>query len=294
LIAPQTNFSITLTQDNNMEWINSPYKNHIEPPAPKVEKVPWTAPPSHLPEPTPLYILRKYTGIFCAPISTASTHKKSIAITLTKNLLYFQHLPDVEIEKMTCKIGKKGKGKADKGKPTVHGKGKVTKKVTTPKKATKTATAAALSEARCTGDNPVAQKKKTITAATTLSEIMATKASASKPMTPKAAALPPPPAVPSISATAGLGADTAAARTPISTPTAPSLATGCLLFIAINGCPQVHVSGSTPEETEKNKELNAVGLLHEENELVTFDVKDGEIRGVRVKGEMYVRVTEVE
>jgi hypothetical protein len=34
--------------------------------------------------------------------------------------------------------------------------------------------------------------------------------------------------------------------------------------------------------------------LHEENELVTFDVKDGEIRGVRVKGEMYVRVTEVE
>jgi hypothetical protein len=52
---------------------------------------------------------------------------------------------------------------------------------------------------------------------------------------------------------------------------------------------KIRISGATPEEKERNKDIQAVGLLQGTNELVFFDVKDGEIRGVRVNGVMYAR-----
>lgn len=255
----------------------------------------WPEPPSHIPDPTPLHVLRKYTGTFCAPLSTDSAHRKSIDITLTRNLLYFQHLPDVD-PKTT--VSDKSKSKAAKGKPTVDSKGKITKKVAPPKKATKTTATAALVEAMANTENTPKQTNKTAAAATTLSEIMATKATAPKPMTPKAVASDPgtstatsapvPPSTPAI-ATAGIGADTTS-MTPTAALSTSSNTTPCMLFLAVNGVPQVRVSGSTPEETAKHKEVQAMGLLYGKNELVAFDVKDGGMGGVRVKGELYVRV----
>jgi hypothetical protein len=263
-----------------------------------------------------------YPCTYCAPNTAESTHRKSIAITRTKNLLYFQQLPNVEFEKPTSKVANKGQSKNGKGRSRVDGQEKVTKIAGTSKKgsvtaATKKATVAAKDAA--TKETAPKQTEKTAAATTTLSGIMATKVTAPKLMTPKATT-PSPSSTPqlfSISATAGLGADTAptpvltlsssataglsadtasstAASTPTATPIALSITAPCLLFLAINGCPQFRISGSTPEETEKNKELNAMGLWHGKNELVTFEVKNGEIRGVRVKGELYGRVGEVE
>lgn len=39
-----------------------------------------------------------------------------------------------------------------------------------------------------------------------------------------------------------------------------------------------------------NKELQGVGRLGPGGGLVSFDVRNGEVRGIRVRGRMYVRV----
>ncbi|KAH7408125.1 hypothetical protein DE146DRAFT_776413 [Phaeosphaeria sp. MPI-PUGE-AT-0046c] len=64
------------------------------------------------------------------------------------------------------------------------------------------------------------------------------------------------------------------------------------VFLNSNGVPQIRISGATKEETEMNEELQGVGRLGSGEELVSFDVRKGEVVGVRVGGELYVRVGE--
>jgi hypothetical protein len=54
----------------------------------------------------------------------------------------------------------------------------------------------------------------------------------------------------------------------------------------------MRISGATPEETAKNADLQAIAILSPEGSLVSFDIRDGEIMGIRLKREMYFRVAE--
>ena len=72
-------------------------------------------------------------------------------------------------------------------------------------------------------------------------------------------------------------------------PTTPATKTSTL-FLACNGVPQIRISGATPEETAKNAEVQAMGMLHQEGKMVSFDVSDGAIRGVRAGRETFGRV----
>lgn len=122
-----------------------------------------------------------------------------------------------------------------------------------------------------------------------LAAVMATKDTAPKAATVKAT---PPAAVlaPTVSTGAeGLGGEIVA-KAPVTTF---DRAKSYLLHLAVNGVQMVHISGATPEEAEKNKGLQAMGRLGGCSKLVFFDVKEGEIRGVRVEGAVYVRAEEV-
>ena len=65
-----------------------------------------------------------------------------------------------------------------------------------------------------------------------------------------------------------------------------------LLNTACNALPQIRISGANREETSKNADLQPVGILHPEGKMVSFDVGEGEVRGVRVGREMFGRVVE--
>jgi hypothetical protein len=76
--------------------------------------------------------------------------------------------------------------------------------------------------------------------------------------------------------------------------TTPMTTKTSMLYLAVNGVPQIRVSGDTPEEPEMNRELQAMGLLAPENKMVSFGVRKGKVRGVRVEGRMFEKVKEKE
>jgi hypothetical protein len=104
---------------------------------------------------------------------------------------------------------------------------------------------------------------------------------------------------PSISSLKTATASKKANATPTATkqpaiPTTPMTTKTSMVYLAVNGVPQIRVSGDTPEETEMNRELQAMGLLAPENKMVSFGVRKGKVRGVRVEGRMFERVKEKE
>ncbi|KAH5547029.1 hypothetical protein HBI51_153360 [Parastagonospora nodorum] len=274
--------------------------------------------PSCIPDGLSSDTICKYPGTFSTVVAPTSTVQKTVSIEHIKKLLYFKHLPDVKVNKSVVVPQEK-----PKSKPRVSAKGKVTKptapkrakntaattpavknileqveegasvsalaavmatKTTAPKRATKTAAAAAAAATKSSEIEETAPIPPL-----TLSGAMASEGTVPKPATVEAT---PPAAVlaPTTSTgAAGLGGDMVA-RAPVR---AFDRAKPCLLHLAENGVQTIRISGATSEETEKNSELQAMGRLSGCNKLVFFDVKDGEIKGVRVDGEMYVRVTEV-
>jgi hypothetical protein len=84
----------------------------------------------------------------------------------------------------------------------------------------------------------------------------------------------------------------AIAATTVPTSTIPasvfptkSLPTGpCMLFLAINGVPQVRITGATPEETAANAELQAMGQIVPSGAAVSFRIQGGQVKGVRICG----------
>jgi hypothetical protein len=66
---------------------------------------------------------------------------------------------------------------------------------------------------------------------------------------------------------------------PKSPPTGP-----CMLFLAINGVPQVRISGATPEETAVNAELQAMDQIVPGGGVVSFRIQGGQVKGVRICG----------
>jgi hypothetical protein len=274
--------------------------------------------PSCIPDGLSSDTIYKYPGTFSTVVAPTSTVQKTVSIEQMKKLLYFKHLPDVKVNKPVVVPQEK-----PKSKPRLSAKGKVTKS-TAPKGATKTAAAtlalksfleeveegapvSALAAVMATKATAPERATKTAAAAaattTKSSEVEETTpippltlsvAVASEDTAPESATVEatPPAAVLAPTAStgaAGLGGDILA-RAPVR---AFDRAKPCLLHLADNGVQRVRISGATPEETEKNSELQAMGRLGGCNKLVFFDVKDGEIRSVRVDGEMYVRVTEV-
>ena len=226
--------------------------------------------PSFIPDGHPSDIIIRYAGTFSTLVTPTSTVRKTVSIELKKELLCFQHLPDVEVNKSVIESQDKTKGKA-----RVNAKGKVTKP-TAPKRTTKTAAAklaeveetapisalAAVIATKATAPKratkisaaATAVKKETEEAeetvpALTLAAAMATKDSSPKPAIAKAAPLPAFLAHMIRSGAAGLGGDIVA-RAP---STAFDRAKTYLLHLADNGVQQVRVSGATAEETEKNK-----------------------------------------
>lgn len=83
---------------------------------------------------------------------------------------------------------------------------------------------------------------------------------------------------------------TTTSTTPIASP-APKIIT-TPLYLNINGVPKFKIGGVTKEEADMNKELQVVGRLGPGGEIVSFDVRMGEIEGVRVGGEMFGRMEE--
>jgi hypothetical protein len=67
-----------------------------------------------------------------------------------------------------------------------------------------------------------------------------------------------------------------------------------LLHLASNGVPAIRISGATPEESALNADLQPVAILHPEGTLITFDITNGEITGVRSGGELYAREAGIE
>ncbi|KAH3997165.1 hypothetical protein HBI38_127380 [Parastagonospora nodorum] len=276
--------------------------------------------PSCIPDGLSSDTICKYPGTFSTVVALTSTVQKTVSIEHMKKLLYFKHLPDIKVNNSVVVPQEK-----PRSKPRVSAKGKVTKP-TAPKRAKKTAaTTPAMKKileeleegapvsalATVMATKATAPKRATKTAAAAAAAAAATKSSeveetapvppltlsaamASEDTAPKSAtveATPPRAFLAPTASTgaAGLGGEIVA-RAPVR---AFDCAKPCLLHLADNGVQRVRISGATSEETEKNSELQAMGRLGGCNKLVFFDVKDGEIRGVRVDGEMYVRVTEV-
>jgi hypothetical protein len=80
-------------------------------------------------------------------------------------------------------------------------------------------------------------------------------------------------------------------NTSLTTPTkVEGVVNPSILFLSSNSVPPFRISGSTLEETELNKDLQALGRLHPSGQMVSFVVKDGKIRGIKMGGELYERV----
>ncbi|KAH7076550.1 hypothetical protein BKA63DRAFT_285130 [Paraphoma chrysanthemicola] len=227
--------------------------------------------PSHIPDPTPSAILRKYVGTFQAPKTNTT-----ITIALIKNNLYITYPGAMFAKPMTA-----SKSKWNKSTPTRTVE-KSLEAVT--ETAVQTVAPAVPETAPSALPQAVPQvtpqtKPKPRTGRSALKSVTALKkANRQSPY-------PPPKSAPTLTATSQLTmtASTFAATTITS-----------LLYLAINGVPQFRVSGATHEETEMNKDLQAMGLVALENRLVAFDVKMGKIRGVRIEGTMFERVKEAE
>lgn len=64
------------------------------------------------------------------------------------------------------------------------------------------------------------------------------------------------------------------------------------LFLNCNGVPKIRIAGATEEEKRLNEDLQGVGRLGPTGGLVSFDVRRGDVVGVRVGGRMYGRILE--
>jgi hypothetical protein len=89
----------------------------------------------------------------------------------------------------------------------------------------------------------------------------------------------------------------AATKTKAQSDTSPATATKVegvfnpsILFLSSNSVPPFRISGSTLEETELNKDLQALGRLHPSGQMVSFVLKGGEIIGIKMEGRLYERV----
>ncbi|KAH7086724.1 hypothetical protein FB567DRAFT_549179 [Paraphoma chrysanthemicola] len=227
--------------------------------------------PCHIPDPTPSVILRKYVGTF-----QASNTNAIITNALTKNNLYITY-PGALFAKLKI-VNKSNRNKSTPTKTIEEAPKEILET------AAQTVAPAVPETAPSTLPQAVPQatpqtKPKPRAGKSTLKSATASK---------KATRHAPYPAPKAVSTPIATNQPTTAAPTPVAT-TVPSL-----LYLAVNGVPQFRVSGATPEETEMNKELQAMGLVAPENKLVAFDVKMGKIRGVRVEGRMFDRVKEVE
>ncbi|KAF1912530.1 hypothetical protein BDU57DRAFT_582916 [Ampelomyces quisqualis] len=206
-------------------------------------------PESFIPDPTPPYIMRKYTGTFRTKPTDAST-PKTITISIAKYMLYLKHTPTpLEVKKPAPAKPNETPSATNPPKPA---KTRITKPPTKTKKPT------------------VPVPKATVSAKATIATASGA-AAATKPV---------------LLAAPTLHTATAAPTTPLG----PRVA----LFLNVNGAPQVRVGGATPEEAVLNAEVQAVARTYPHNGLVSFDVRMGEIGGVRVGREMYVRFAEKE
>jgi hypothetical protein len=232
--------------------INSKTSPDRKPKQPKKAWEPWPE-PHHIPDPTPLAILRKYVGTF----RTTTAFPKTISITLIKNMLYLTHIPPPAA--LPASVEVKKDSTATKPKVTKLGKDRVVKKSVQTRKPN------GGSIATKSGASAVAASEKQVAAG----------ASEKKPGI----------------AGNGLSTRSDSAITPSTTAaTKDRLAVPSALYLACNGVPQVRVSGATPEETAKNTGLQAMAQVVPQGGVITFHVKGGEIRGVWMGGEMYVRV----
>ncbi|KAH5504097.1 hypothetical protein HBI17_027300 [Parastagonospora nodorum] len=252
--------------------------------------------PSCIPDGLSSDTICKYPGTFSTVVALTSTVQKTVSIEHMKKLLYFKHLPDIKVNKSVVVPQEK-----PRSKPRVSAKGKVTKP-TAPKRAKKTA-------ATTPAMKKILEELEEGAPVSALATVMATKATAPKRATKTAAAAAAAAAaatksseveetapVPPLTLSAAMASEDTAPKSATVEATPPrafDCAKPCLLHLADNGVQRVRISGATSEETEKNSELQAMGRLGGCNKLIFFDVKDGEIRGVRVDGEMYVRLTEV-
>ncbi|KAF2035992.1 hypothetical protein EK21DRAFT_106826 [Setomelanomma holmii] len=134
------------------------------------------------------------------------------------------------------------------------------------------------------------------TAPNTAASTTAPKPATSKKVTPRTANSSIESSIATTASTTATPTPTARTTMPPSNPTVtptPMTKTS-LLYLAINGVPQTRVSGDTPEGTEMDKELQAMGLVAPENKLLGFDVRRGKVRGVRVGAVMFGRKKEKE
>jgi hypothetical protein len=257
--------------------------------------------PKHIPDPTPLPILRKYVGTF----RTAAADK-TLTITLVKKMLYLTHVAPapapapaaVKLKTEAEYVKQNGAARAEKLQPVKQGTHRVVKRTVQTRR-----TRGGIATRRIIGAAMAEEKKKNDTTTPSTPAVCETlinptpTAANDKTTTPTIAAGKNNDEAEHSEAHVPVPANTTTTPTPTTKPlSAPAIAAKnkspgpAMLFLAPNGIPQVRVSGCSHEEAGLNAGLQAVGQLVPGNTVVVFRIGGGEVQGVKVGGEMFGRV----
>jgi hypothetical protein len=281
----------------------------MAPPSPKKNYDPFPE-PKHIPDPTPLPILRKYVGTF----RTAAADK-TLTITLVKKMLYLTHVAPapapapaaVKLKTEAEYVKQNSAARAEKPQPVKQGTHRVVKRTVQTRR-----TRGGIATRRIIGAAMAEEKKKNDTTTPSTPAVCETSDAAAQSETlinPTPTAANDKTTTPTIAAGKNndeaeysdahvpVQTNTTTTPTPTSKPLSASAIAAknkppgpAMLFLAPSGIPQVRVSGGSHEEAGLNAGLQAVGQLVPGNTVVVFRIGGGEVQGVKVGGEMFGRV----
>jgi hypothetical protein len=228
--------------------------------------------PKHIPDPTPLSILRKYVGTF-----RTAAGDKTLMITLVKKMLYLTHVAPapapapavVKLKTETEYVKQNGAARAEKPQPVKQGTHRVVKRTVQTRR-----TRGGIATRRIIGAAMAEEKKNDTTTPSTATVYETSDAAAQSETLINPTAMPAAnnkTTTPTI--TAGKNndeaehsdapvpapANTTTTPTPMTKPLSASAIAAkskppgpAMLFLAPNGIPQVCVSGCSPEEAGLN------------------------------------------